>query len=200
MTLRFDNPFHDLWVTEILDPTAYVRMFSPVLVRDAEALFSTGNIVVKGRQGSGKSMLLSLLDTSTRIAYAKQQSTRRSDVEPYPVPSKQRQFISAGVQLSRQNAALIAARAGEYPDQRRNQIVASNFADYLNSLLCFDLLTSIISLREVQFGCPGLVAEVPVNISTKSEIKFFEELHAAETWSGCIPESCTTIRELLAGR
>jgi len=46
-TLRFDNPFHDLWVTEILDPWAYVRMFSPILVSDAESYFLEAMLCLK---------------------------------------------------------------------------------------------------------------------------------------------------------
>jgi len=99
--------------------------------------------VLKGRQGSGKSMLLNLLETSTRVAYAHSQTK-------YPVPLKQRQFISAGVQLSRENSSLVAARSAELPENQRANIVAANFADYLNSLLCLDLLKNVSYLAQEQ--------------------------------------------------
>lgn len=190
-TLRFDNPFHDLWVTEILDPGAYIRMFSPTLVSDAEALFSTGNIVLKGRQGSGKSMLLSLLDTSTRIAYAKQTSFQ------YPVPTRQRHFISAGVHLTQQNASLIAARAAEIPEERRAQTLAANFADYLNSLLCQDLIKSLLELYAEQEVDAKIIPEVSINFSPEIIGRFFTELAATETWRGIVDASMKSPRELL---
>jgi hypothetical protein len=188
-TLRFDNPFHDLWVTENLDPDAYVKMFSPALVRDAEALFSTGNIVLKGRQGSGKSMLLNLLDTSTRIAYTRQSTE-------YPVPSAQRRFISAGVHLTQQNASLIAARAAELPTQTRAQTLATNFADYLNALLCQDLLKSILELDAEQRRLPDLLPEVRVNTSATRARDLFASLGAAESWRSQVA-SLASLQDLL---
>lgn len=35
---RHDNPFHDLWLTEILNPTEFVNMFSPHIVKHAAEL------------------------------------------------------------------------------------------------------------------------------------------------------------------
>lgn len=189
-TLRFDNPFHDLWVTEILDPGAYVRMFSPVLVSDAEALFSTGNIVLKGRQGSGKSMLLNLLDTSTRIAYARQGAD-------YPVPSPQRHFISAGVHLTQQNASLIAARAAEIPERQRAQTLAANFADYLNALLVQDLLKSLLELRNEQTQSRDVIPEVVVNTSGGAVAALFDRLAEAETWRAVVGAGVKSLEALL---
>lgn len=188
--LRFDNPFHDLWVTEILDPGAYVRMFSPLLVSDAEELFSTGHVVLKGRQGSGKSMLLNLLETSTRVAYARSQIN-------YPVPVKQRQFISAGVQLSRQNASLVASRADEIPEDQRLQIIATTFSDYLNCLLCLDLLKNVKYLAAEQEEQPNLLEEVAVDLSAKSQKKLFELLFDGEAWVGLIHKNCTSIDQAI---
>ena len=188
--LRFDNPFHDLWVTEILDPGAYVRMFSPVLVSDAEELFSTGHVVLKGRQGSGKSMLLNLLETSTRVAYARSKTN-------YPVPQKQCQFISAGVQLTRQNASLVAARSGEIPEGQRSQIVAANFSDYLNILLCLDLLRNIKDLANVQAADTEVLKEISVDLSEKTQRKLFDILFAGESWNGFIQNECSDIDQAI---
>ncbi|WP_144113004.1 hypothetical protein [Paraburkholderia sp. BCC1886] len=185
-TLRFDNPFHDLWVTEILDPWAYVRMFSPILVSDTEELFSRGHVVLKGRQGSGKSMLLNLLETSTRVAYAHSQTK-------YPVPLKQRQFISAGVQLSRENSSLVAARSAELPENQRANIVAANFADYLNSLLCLDLLKNVSYLAQEQAKDHKILEEVPVNLTGECQLSLFAALFKGEGWSGFVDEKCATI-------
>lgn len=186
MALRFDNPFHDLWVTEILDPHAYVQMFSPVLVTDAEELFSSGHVVVKGRQGSGKSMLLNLLETSTRIAYAHSKTK-------YPVPKKQRIFISAGVQLTRQNASLVAARSEEIPPEQRFQIIAATFADYLNCLLCLDLLKNILMLANEQAKCSDLIEEVTVDLSEIAQDNLLRILRDGPSWSGLLSSECSDL-------
>lgn len=186
-THRFDNPFHDLWVTENLDSGAFVRMFSDVLVRDTEALFSTGNIVLKGRQGSGKSMLLTLLETSTRIAYSKQKEVS------YPVPSKQRCFISAGVHLVQQSASITAARANEYPADRRDKIVATNFADYLNTLLSRDLLSNILKIQQAKIGDPSFLPEVEIRLDAEREIKLLHLLSKQNTWSGLLSSDCSSL-------
>ena len=187
---RFDNPFHDLWVTESLDPTAFTRVFSPVLVTDAEALFSTSNVVLKGRQGSGKSMLLNLLDTGTRIAYAKSGTT-------YPVPTRQCRFISAGVNLTRENASQVAARAAEVDESRRFSFVASTFADYLNCLLCVDILRNAQLLAEFQRTSQGLLPEILVNFGREVELTFVAALRKTESWSGWLGEDTQTLKEVI---
>lgn len=188
-TLKFDNPFHDLWLTEGLDPSTFVQMFSDVLVQDAEDLFSSGNVVLKGRQGSGKSMLLNLLETGTRLAYAK-------TGKKYPVLPRNCRFVSAGVHLTQQNASLVAARASEYPEDRRMQTVASNFADYLNTLLCKDLLKNIELLWNEQLENSYLIKEVPIDLSQESQKVLFDDLRKSESWSEIIPKNCS-INDLL---
>jgi len=190
VALRFDNPFHDLWVTEILDANAYVQMFSPVLVADTEEMFSNGHVVLKGRQGSGKSMLLNLLETTTRVAYFKTNAR-------YPVPKKQRAFISAGVQLTRAGASLVAARSEDIPKDQRSRIVATNFADYLNSLLCYDLLKNVVYLGGEQEGNPDLLPEVTVDLSEERQSELFRILAASETWPGFISADCSNVREAM---
>ncbi|MPM12851.1 hypothetical protein SDC9_59205 [bioreactor metagenome] len=187
---RFDNPFHDLWVTENLDASAFVRMFSDVLIHDAEALFSTGNIVLKGRQGSGKSMLLTLLESATRIAYAK------SNVN-YPVPSKQCCFISAGIHLTQQSASLIASRANEYVPARRAQIVASNFADYFNALLCRDLLENILLINSAQNDSLEVLSEVKISLSKNELHGFFDNLTKKQAWRGVLRHPCASLEDCI---
>ena len=189
-TLRFDNPFHDLWVTEILDPGAFVKMFSDTLVRDAEALFSAGNIVLKGRQGSGKSMLLTLLETTTRVAYA-------STHTEYPVPIKQRNFLSAGVQLTQQSAALVAARAAELPVEKRQNTIAANFSDYLNSLLCRDLLKNIQYLSEIQARELKIIRVLPIDLGMPAQRQLFSLLNLTESWPEVLGRKCDTVHQAI---
>ncbi len=188
--LRFDNPFHDLWVTEILHPHSFVKLFSPVLVEDAEAIFSTGNIVLKGREGCGKSMLLRLLETSTRIAYLEKDT-------PYPIPSDKCNFIIAGVQLTHTKAAMIAQRAYEAPEGRRRPIAATNFADYLNVMLCLDLLHNIVYLNEQQEN-GNFLPGVEVNFSTKNISSFVRMLLDLDVWGGLVPPSTSNFAEVIS--
>jgi hypothetical protein len=189
-TVRFDNPFHDLWVTEILDPGQYVRMFSPLLVSDAEALFSKGHVILKGRQGSGKSMLLNLLETTTRVAYIKKNVR-------YPVPKEHRRFISAGIQLTQQNAAIVAARAIEIPDEKRAQTLAINFSDYVNCLLCLDLLKNIRYLHKEQSANREVIEEVPVDLSEPTQAIFLTALFEIDSWKGFVNSQCSSVDQVI---
>src|ERR1700683_3340022 len=98
------NPFFELYVGDRLSSSEFVNIFSPFLVGHAEALFLPGNIVVKGVQGSGKSMLLSLLKPEVRMEYA------RAGAE-FPVPKSINNFIGAGINLAHSNAIDFGYRA-----------------------------------------------------------------------------------------
>src|SRR3989304_1459770 len=87
------NPFHELYVTETIGPDRFVKLFSPFLVEQTLALFQPGNVILKGVQGSGKSMLLGLLKPEIRIAYAKAN-------EDFPIKGEFSKFIGAGIALA----------------------------------------------------------------------------------------------------
>lgn len=186
---RFDNPFHDLWITEILDPNGFVKMFSPCVASHAEALFGTGNVVVRGRQGSGKSMLLGLLDTRTRVAYARSR-------EPYPAPTRYRNFLAAGINLTRDNARIVTSRLAERPEEKRRDWAASTFADYVNYLLVKDLLDNIAYLAAEQHKDGALKEELPVNWSDSNLKNFVEALTVADVWYGFLSQ-CTTFDSIV---
>lgn len=185
---RFDNPFHDLWVTEILAPTDFVKMFSPYVVTYSEELFGTGNVVIKGRQGSGKSMLLSLLNTRTRIAYARAN-------EKYPAPIKYKNFIAAGIHLIRDNARIVASRLSELPEERRKDWAATTFADYINYLLVEDLLRNIIYLAEEQAKDNVLKSEIPITWTKQTKAKLAESIKSSDAWFGYF-DDCTTLENI----
>ena len=93
------NPFTTLYVTERMDESKFPSLFSTTMVPLVTPLFEQGNVVVKGTQGSGKSMLLALLKTSVRVAYAK------SEKHDYPVEDPElNQFIAAGINLATNQA------------------------------------------------------------------------------------------------
>src|SRR4051812_23644361 len=56
------NPFHVLYASEFLEAHDFVHLFSPQLMAELRPLYMPGNIVLRGRQGSGKTMLLNLLE------------------------------------------------------------------------------------------------------------------------------------------
>ena len=91
------NPFFELYVGDRLSSEEFVEIFSPFLVKYTEALFLPGNVVVKGVQGSGKSMLLSLLKSDVRCRYT--QGNGR-----FPVQRQLCKFIGAGINLAHSNA------------------------------------------------------------------------------------------------
>lgn len=186
---RFENPFHDLWVTEDHAPEKFVKLFSHVVVQKAEQIFKTGNIVVRGRQGSGKSMLLNLLGTSTRLEYHRAQ-------ENYPVPSKLRCFISASINLTRDNASIVASRLRDIPEDRRKEWAALTFGDYLNYFLCIDLLRNVQLLSEAQGTSSSLRKEIPIEWAPDVRKRFVGLISNSPVWGGYLA-GCTDIDDLV---
>lgn len=187
---RFDNPFHDLWITEAIGPNDFVEIFSPLIVHDAEAIFSAGNIVVKGRQGSGKSMLLSLLATPTRIAFelAKRET---------PIPKHKQRFLSCGVNCIRDQVSVIGLRAREVPQEQREAYVAAAFADLLNCLLCMDFLRSIRKIWNAQTSCSTVLDSVVPAFDESLIRGGISELLKTASWSRWIDQSCNSIDALI---
>jgi len=185
---RFDNPFHDLWVTEILAPDEFVKMFSPVVASHSEDLFGTGNVVIKGRQGSGKSMLLSLLNTKTRVAYA------RSGAK-YPAPASYKSFISAGIHLIRDNARIVASRLSELPQEKRKDWAATTFADYVNYILIQDLIANIKYLAKEQTLDNVLKSELPINWTSQNQENLTKYIKTSSAWYGYL-DDCNTFDDI----
>ena len=52
------NPFHEAYVTDTVPNDQFADYFSPYLIPHAPEVFLPGNVIVKGSQGCGKSMLL----------------------------------------------------------------------------------------------------------------------------------------------
>ena len=185
---RFDNPFHDLWLTEILNPDDFVQMFSPRIVEYADALFGTGNVVVRGRQGSGKSMLLRLLDTKTRVAYA------RANL-PNPIPST-RNFICGSVNLTRSNFNAISARLPRQLTRAETDDAAATFSDFLNCHLARSLLRDILDLGRRQATESNLREIVRIDTSARAQKRLCAELNRDNSWYGAF-SSCGTMAQLV---
>ena len=143
MSVRM-NPFQELYVTEAFadgGEDKFVKGFSPVIVKHALGLFQPGNIVLKGLPGSGKSMLLNLLRPDIRIQYS------RADV-PFPVPREFSKFIGAGINLNRSGADRFGQRPFDRDPETDAALAPLYFADFVNCWLVFDVLTSLISIRD----------------------------------------------------
>lgn len=127
------NPFFELYIGDKLPAQEFVKIFSDFLVPHAEPMFTRGNVVVSGVQGSGKSMLLSLLKPSVRLEYF-------TAGEPFPVPELRRKFIGAGVNLAHQHAIDFGLRRDIDDDP---QLIELLFADFVNYLVIDSFLNSI---------------------------------------------------------
>jgi hypothetical protein len=132
------NPFNELYVTETVSSDEFVELFSPSLLDVTGALFLPGNVVLKGVQGSGKSMLLNLLKPEVRIAYERQR--RR-----FPLSGRYSRFIGAGINLTTSGAIAFGQRT--VPGAGSEQLPIY-FGDFLNYWIVYDLLQSIESFRE----------------------------------------------------
>jgi hypothetical protein len=167
------NPFNELYVGETVSSFDFVELFSPALLPVTGALFLPGNVVLKGVQGSGKSMLLNLLKPEVRIAY------ERSG-EPFPLRGRYARFIAAGINLITSNAIAFGQRAVQ--DWGEDKVLPIFFGDFLNCWVVFDLLQTIESLRD---GLSKASVRM-IELKTDREIlnDFAQQLAAAKCWFG----------------
>lgn len=141
------NPFQVLYVTDSPDPRAFVELFSDIPVIHAAPLFEPGNVVLRGTQGSGKSMLLNLLSPQIRVEYAR-------IAQPFPVPSDHAPFIAAGINLTLSGALNIGQRPIGTSVEEEQALFPLLFADFLNYYVVRDLIQSleIIGSNSEAFG------------------------------------------------
>ena len=168
------NPFHELYVTETARPEEFVELFSPVLVPHALLLFQTGNVVLRGTQGSGKSMLLNLLRPEIRRAYNEAGQT-------FPVPPKLSQFISAGINLTKSGILDIGQRPITKNSEDDERLFPLFFADFLNYWIVRDILRTLETVE----SAPDLFSYV----AFKNKEKFAELLSSAECWFGYLEKA-----------
>ena len=175
------NPFHELYVTETARPEEFVQLFSPLLVSQALLLFQPGNVVLKGTQGSGKSMLLNLLTTEIRYAYSQ-------SPDKFPVPIRFGRFISAGINLTRSGILDIGQRPITKDKAEDERLFPLFFADFLNYWVVRDIMRTIQAMETHR--------KLFSYIEPRHKDEFAKRLAAAECWFGYLANA-TTFTELL---
>jgi hypothetical protein len=92
------NPFQQLFLSDDTQTDeSFVQLFSNEVLQTAiHPVFQGGNVVLSGTQGCGKTMILNLLRPEIRIAY-----WDRGKANEFPVNREMRNFISAGLNLTR---------------------------------------------------------------------------------------------------
>jgi len=170
------NPFHEIYLTESIGSEKFVRLFSPFLVDKAVALFEPGHVILKGLPGSGKSMLLSLLKPSIRIAYFE------NNVD-FPVPKHLCKFIGAGINLKRSGVSDLGQRPVD--NDKGFEESPFYFADYLNYWIVLDILDSIDELGDKKIS---LCEEIGIDINVEKLDSFAKDLGTDPCWNGYLAE------------
>lgn len=176
------NPFQQLYFSD--DPQSennFAQLFSEVPLQAAiNPIFQGGNVVLLGTQGCGKTMILSLLRPDTRIAFAK-------SGKEFPVPKGLRDFVSAGVNLTKSGITeLVQITLGnEDADQRELPLY---FADFFNYWLVDDLLKTV----EVVGKNRNIFGDI---IDTAKMLGFVKAIVTQDCWFGAL-EGATSFEGL----
>ena len=167
------NPFNELYVTETVSSAAFVHIFSSQIVQSAAPLFLPGNVVIRGMQGCGKSMLLSLLKPDVRIAYAEAGT-------PFPLDSKHARFIGAGINLTRSGAIDFGQR--QLQDTNAAESLPVYFGDFLNYWVVADVLSSLDIFWSRASGAVGKQLDLDCSEARLNE--FAARVKADPCWFG----------------
>jgi hypothetical protein len=132
------NPFQQLYFSDdIRTENNFVELFSVEVLQTAiHPVFQGGNVVLSGTQGCGKTMILNLLRPEIRIAYAKAK-------EEFPVNKQMRNFLSAGINLTRSRITDLVQITLGRGDDADLQELPFYFADFFNYSVVRDLIDSI---------------------------------------------------------
>lgn len=176
------NPFHQIYVSDSVNPEVFGKIFSPLLLSDTLALFQPGNVILEGVQGSGKSMLLSLLKPEIRIAYM------NSDT-PFPVPELFSDFVSGGINLIRSSVLDFGQRSIELGNEGDIERIPLYFADFVNCWIVLDIFASIELLSSInqKLLSPGM----RFNSDKESLDRFAKLLIKEDCWSGYLNSSAS---------
>lgn len=152
MSRALPNPFSDAYVINTVSEERFVRYFSPLLVDSSSLIFQKGNVVVRGTQGSGKSMLLCLLDPRIRNAFMRvQKSTQNADFE-YPLANDQRNFISTRIDLNKSGLLDIINTLTSAANEEEIKNITRLFVDFFNYWMFRGILECLEYLRSENYN------------------------------------------------
>ena len=173
------NPFNDLYVTETTPSASFVKIFSPKLLHSAEPLFLPGNVVLKGVQGSGKSMLLNLLRPDIRVAYQREKA-------PFPLTGRYAKFLSAGINLTTSGVTDFGQRPITGSLEQDRSILPLFFGDFLNYRLVYDILDTLDTYKN---ECEGSVGgQLGLRLDRSSLDQFAKSLATSPCWFGYLAD------------
>jgi len=169
------NPFQQLFLSDdVQTESSFVELFSDEVLQSAiNPIFQGGgNVVLKGTQGCGKTMVLNLLRPKTRISYYKLG-------QKFPVQDNMTKFVSAGINLTQSGIAkLVQVTLGD-SDAADCSKLPHYFADFFNYIVVKDILDNIKTI-----GMNGDVFDNLVNLSKKDD--FAKCLVGNECWFGSL--------------
>lgn len=171
------NPFHDLYLSEAISEDALVHIFSPLIVDLATSVFEPGNVIIRGLQGTGKTMLLNLLRPESRIAYRKAK-------ENFPIQRDRAKFISAGVNLRKCGALEFAQHLPDASDSRRLAELELLFADFLNYWIVSDLLATLVKFQDTNDA--QLLNEIGLSVDDARLDAFAATFSNDDCWFGAL--------------
>lgn len=183
------NPFQQLYFSDDTQTEAFVELFSSEVLQAAiHPIFQGGNVVLSGTQGCGKTMILSLLRPETRIAYFKLN-------RKFPVNKQMRNFISAGVNLTRSRITDIVQVTLHNGDENDERELPFYFADFFNYWVVEDLISSVEKI--------GQNPEIFDSIVDLAHIEqFVKAIARQDCWFGALDgvENIVQLKERIAKR
>ncbi len=177
------NPFQQIYFSDdTQSENNYVDLFSDEVLQTAiHPVFQGGNVVLSGTQGCGKTMILNLLKPETRIAYWNKK-------EEFPVNKQMRNFISAGINLTRCRITDIVQVTLPQDGKVDERELPYYFSDFFNYLIVDDLIKSIETI--------GGMPEIFDSIVDPSQFdQFVKLLSTQECWFGAF-DGVETIEQL----
>ena len=171
--LTRENPFHELYLSEAVDdPELYSRWFSPeIITGQTQKLFRKGNVVLRGSNGVGKTMLLRMFLPQVQAAYLKQE-------HELPVATANHQSLGIGINFIHAGFNSLGQRtlAGD-PHGNATQW-SLLVGDLLNYHLVHELLRTLVFLR-------GDGAIVAANIDVKLDADRLNEFAVRIATDSC---------------
>ena len=142
------NPFHRLYLTEGVGEVDIPSLFSPVLVPYVTQLYLPGNVVLRGMEGTGKTMLLSLLDTKVRLAFWSHPDGQADGdfAKGDPLAPDVRRYVGAGINLSNSKAFKLNEIRVSKDREENIRLSRAYFGDFVNCWVLRDLFASIETL------------------------------------------------------